>query len=85
MRRSKETTMTTPITRDYSWTRQPKTVLSKKQRGWLTDILTERINEAMLESETMRLEAILEGRVGLNEMSDQELIDFAQDCWDITL
>jgi hypothetical protein len=39
----------------------------------------------MTQDKDMREEAIIEGRIGLDEMSDEELIDFARDCWDLTV
>lgn len=39
------------------------------------------INEAMSTDVDMRYEAILEGRTGLQEMSETDLVEFGQDVW----
>jgi hypothetical protein len=62
----------------------------KKQRAAKTfdrqryiDELSEIIQAAMQDDVDLRLEAIVEGRVGLDEMSDEELRSLGEDCWDL--
>lgn len=43
--------------------------------------LTEIIHLAMSDNFDMIREAITEGRIGLNEMSDEDLVEFGKDCW----
>lgn len=43
------------------------------------------INTAMQHDNELRLEAIMEGRIELKEMDDEELIEFGQDCWNLPL
>lgn len=41
------------------------------------------INEAMVKDVDMRYEAIVEGRTGLAEMSESDLLEFGQDSWEV--
>lgn len=45
--------------------------------------LADIIGAAMIHSSGMCSEAILEGRVGLNKMSDTELTELGTDCWGV--
>lgn len=44
-------------------------------------LLAQRIDEAMLKHYDLRHDAIFEGRIGLDEMTDSELADLGRDCY----
>jgi hypothetical protein len=76
-----------PISADYDEGEAfvSKQKLSAQQREVMVERLYLSIDFAMTQDKDMREEAIIEGRIGLDEMSDEELIDFARDCWDLTV
>jgi len=41
------------------------------------------IDGAMQNDLDLRMEAIIEGRIGLNEMNDTGLLQFGADCWGV--
>lgn len=55
--------------------------MTKEQREALKTALTAAIQEAMRRDPDLLLEAITEGRTGLDEMSDPALISLALDCY----
>lgn len=57
--------------------------MNAQQREKMTKALVELIDAAMLRDPGMRLEAIVEGRIGLAEMADGDFVEFARDCWDL--
>lgn len=56
---------------------------STYHREQYVQALAGHINDAMQGNEDLRMEAILDGRTGLNEMNDADLIEFGTDCWDL--
>ena len=52
-------------------------------REQLIETLKPTILEALRRCDDLALEAIVDGRVGLNEMSDEELVSFARDCYQV--
>ena len=53
-----------------------------QKKDFMND-LADHIRVAIYESYDLREEAIWEGRIGLQEMTDQELIDLGVECYDM--
>ena len=60
-------------------------VLSADDRQILTNRVVRLIDEAMKNGPEMRREAIVEGRIGLEEMNDGELVALATECWGLDI
>lgn len=60
-------------------------IMTKDQRDALKEKLAVVISEAMSRDDDMRREAIIGGRIGLDEMSDSDLIGMAKECWNIEI
>ena len=57
---------------------------TKEGRHLYEKQLEDVIFRTMKESDAMIREAIREGRFGLKDMPDADLIEFSKDCWDLT-
>jgi hypothetical protein len=57
--------------------------MKPEKREKMTTALLAKIDAAMLTDADMRREAIVEGRIGLKEMSDEEFEDFALDSYNL--
>jgi uncharacterized protein YjiS (DUF1127 family) len=59
--------------------------LKIKQREEYIKRLSVIIAKAMEHDADLRMDAIIEGRIGLKEMDDEELVDFGIDVWNLPL
>ncbi|MGV2866359.1 hypothetical protein [Achromobacter sp. AGC39] len=64
---------------------EPKSekLLDDDQRERLVKACADKVVDALRKDRELALEAAMEGRIGLDEMSDADLIDYAWDCWGI--
>lgn len=58
-------------------------LLADDQRERLIKACAEKVVDALHKDRGFALEAAIDGRIGLHEMSDGDLIDYAWDCWGI--
>lgn len=57
--------------------------MNKQQREQYTQKLAQVISTAMVKDEHLRKIAILEGRVGLDDLHDEALIEFGKKYWGV--
>lgn len=62
---------------------KPERLMTDQQRETLIAACAKKIADALRQSYDLALEAALEGRIGLQEMDDADLIDYAWDSWGI--